>query len=125
MKIKSYLLGAALMVATFTATAQAVADNDPSRGTVLHYDLLASQATENGTATDAQFGEAAIGFGYVNGVVDTLNIYKVICIPQGVTRAQNMHIIQKYMDDHPTQWQYGSVVLITAAFRAAFPCQSK
>jgi Rap1a immunity proteins len=124
MKITSLLLGVGALFTALSVSAQnyeGVSSADPSRAQTLHDGLVAYQASEAGTATNEQYASAAFATAYVMGVVDALYGTK-ICPAHGVTRGQDFHIVLKYLDDHPGEWQLGSPAMIVRAFNTVMPC---
>jgi hypothetical protein len=108
----------------FMAPPSYAQDSDISSATVLHTYIGYSDAASSGTATRDQLTDAAIALGYIGGVADTIDS-TVACIPAHVTRAQELAIVVKYLNDHPDQWQIGSSVIIERALKASFPCPAK
>jgi hypothetical protein len=47
------------------------------------------------------------------------------CVTQGMTYAQMIAIVQKYLEDNPYQWHYGMSSLIWTALDLACPATGK
>ena len=54
--------------------------------------------------------------GAKNGLMD-------FCTPEGVTTAQGIRIVVKYLRDHPEHLNEDGMALTVASLRAAFPCK--
>ena len=45
------------------------------------------------------------------------------CLPKGVTLEQAIHVLLKYLNEHPDLTHEDAVTLALWAFKAAWPCQ--
>jgi len=68
--------------------------------------------------------------GWVHGLsagITVANLYTIgkiqICFPVGNSFGQMLHVIKKYIDDHPEQEHLNTEFLAYSALMAAFPCQ--
>jgi hypothetical protein len=61
--------------------------------------------------------------GYVSAMSDELQNEGYVCLPTGITRAQTVHVVMKYLRDHPEQRHLVASALIRAALQPAFPCE--
>lgn len=67
---------------------------------------------------------SAIGsyMGFVAGVSDALDGL-AFCIPAGVTLGQAGAVVNKYLKEHPEEWNESGTTLVARALRQAFPCK--
>lgn len=69
--------------------------------------------------------------GYINGMIDGIRIAKAlspekvaVCFPErGFTSFQAVKVVQRYLDVHPEKLNEDAMILTSAAFKQAFPCQ--
>ena len=59
--------------------------------------------------------------GFIAGVLDALN-GSSMCVPESVTRGQQIDVVRLYLGAHPEQRHYGGAVLVAMAFQEKFPC---
>ncbi|MFQ1864938.1 Rap1a/Tai family immunity protein [Aeromonas veronii] len=62
--------------------------------------------------------------GYITGVTDTLDGFS-FCIPNQVTRGQNVDIVTKFLSEHPEDRHKEGHVITAYALSLAFPCPTK
>jgi hypothetical protein len=72
----------------------------------------------------------AMCVGYLSGTLDGIRLMQkatgtiILCEPpQGITLAQWVAIIRKYLNDHPEQLHYMAASIIPGIVKQAFPCQ--
>jgi len=89
----------------------------------------ATSATSSGVGCRAANERSAIdrvdaGFcsGIVEGTMWSLQIAKLVCLPNGVTLGQGLKVLVKYMDDHPEELYEKTAELAARAFVKAWPC---
>lgn len=59
------------------------------------------------------------------GIVDGLSFQSPgICTPSGVTIAQGIRVVIKYIDDRPERLNENFKTLVLEALRAAWPCKN-
>ena len=68
--------------------------------------------------------ESGLYKGYITGVVDLSNGV-LFCTTPGVTRAQNVAIVTKYIKANPEKWNLPANVLVVDAMAEVFPCPKK
>ena len=71
--------------------------------------------------------------GWVAGLLDGVKVaegaYNVVpanvlfCVPDGATTKQAVHIIRKYIADHPEDEHHSTRVIAVVAISKAFPCR--
>lgn len=66
----------------------------------------------------------SLTIGYITGVVDAFNEV-LFCIPYGVTIGQANEVFIKWMREHPERWHESASILILAALKEVWPCESK
>ncbi|WP_182341852.1 Rap1a/Tai family immunity protein [Comamonas koreensis] len=72
---------------------------------------------------DAVFDQA-LGYGYVRGVIDSLN--KILfCIPHTVTGGQIVDVVYNHLQDNAKKRHQPAVDLTIEALQDAFPCPPK
>ncbi|MDP9160720.1 MAG: hypothetical protein M3O09_10910 [Acidobacteriota bacterium] len=63
------------------------------------------------------------GGGYCVGIVSGVsNTSTLVCPPIGVTRGQEIKVVQKFLADNPEKLQLRNTTLVEAALAKAFPC---
>jgi hypothetical protein len=62
--------------------------------------------------------------GYVLAIHDTF-FGEVICSPPAVTAGQMRDVVQKYLQENPTNRDMGAAVLSMIALGSAYPCPKK
>ena len=63
--------------------------------------------------------------GYVAGVFDALADVSHCVTADGVTQGQAVLIAKKYLESHPEELHMTADILLSRAFKAAFPCKKK
>jgi hypothetical protein len=77
-------------------------------------------------------GTFTAGFclGYLKGVAEMSRLREKVpqlppvCVPEAVTVGQVRNIVVRYLEEHPEEWHYSSIVLVTNALDEAFPCEA-
>ena len=59
---------------------------------------------------------------FLDGVVDTLEEHSMLCNSNGLTAAQLRAVANKYLNEHPENWNGPAANLVESALRQAFPC---
>jgi len=75
------------------------------------------------STTATEYLNYSFWLGQINGVLDTMLYYRMICLPDRVTVGQNLSIVMKYLRDHPKELHKEASYLIIQAFAEAFPCR--
>jgi hypothetical protein len=89
------------------------------------------KSPEDWTRTEILNDGYCIGWinGFVNGVLESEAIHYVptrlwlVCPPPGNSFGQMIHIVKKYVADHPELEHFGTETLALRALSAAFPCK--
>jgi len=75
--------------------------------------------------------QKGICMGYIVGLNDGIKVEAGLrdvtmpyCIPENVTNAQSMKVINKFINDNPAKAHMRTSVLATAALMDAFPCEN-
>ena len=63
-----------------------------------------------------------IALGYVGGVTDALG-GDVFCAPEGVTLAQAVDMVRKWLTDNPEHRHMSAAVLVAVILQRAWPCR--
>jgi Rap1a immunity proteins len=128
---KHHAVGFALATAGIAFSANGYAgpgwvgnDLKPKCDETIH--ALSDQSAWN-TGSALSSGQCA---GYIAGVIEGTRITSILdkagkypyCIPVTSTQLQDISVVEKYMNDHPEQWDMPAGLLITEAFKAAYPC---
>ena len=66
--------------------------------------------------------DAGFCSGIVEGTMWSLQIAKLVCLPNGMTLGQGLKVLVKYMDDHPEELHEKTAELAARAFVKAWPC---
>ena len=61
--------------------------------------------------------------GYILGVIETTTYSDLQCVPDGVTKAQTVLVVRKYLKDHPEDLHLDASYLVIKAIQAAWPCK--
>jgi hypothetical protein len=110
--VKNYPFVLALfLIATVNAAAQTSADYPDSAKFLA--DLCKNWDTNHINAIDAGYC-----LGYVSGVATSVED----CEGEHVTKAQELKVFQKYIDDHPEELDKTAASVIRNALLKAFPC---
>lgn len=67
-------------------------------------------------------GMKSIALGYVGGVTDSLG-GDVFCAPDGVTLAQAVDMVRKWLTDNPEHRHMSAAVLVAVILQRAWPCR--
>jgi hypothetical protein len=81
--------------------------------------------------TDTMHRGMCVGWiiGFVDGVLTTEAAHSIppraalICLPEGNSYGQMIHVIKKYIADHPELEHVGTEALALLALKTAFPCK--
>ena len=112
----------ALLAASLPAQATFI----PGDGTDLReymdkYDAMRKPGFEFSNATDAF--QVGVLVGYVEGIALALEAQKFVCPPNiGLSSANHLDIIGRYLKKTPKTEKEVGAVLIKAAFQEVFPC---
>ncbi len=68
--------------------------------------------------------------GYIAGVIEGTRVTSILdkagkypyCMPETTTPLQDISVVEKYLNDHPEQWDMPAGLLIDQAFLTAYPC---
>ena len=66
--------------------------------------------------------DAGFCSGIVEGTMWSLQIAKLVCLPNGMTLGQGLKVLVKYMDDHPEELHEKTAELAARAFVKAWRC---
>jgi hypothetical protein len=91
-------------------------------GTELKTFIDAADRIEAGRQRNGDFQDSASLRGYVMGVHDAMERL-ALCVPEGITVAQIVAIVKKYVKDNPEQWNKPANVLVVSALRPTFACK--
>jgi hypothetical protein len=61
-------------------------------------------------------------FGIVTGVISMMLLHKDFCPMPDATTGQGLRVVNKYLQDHPSQLNESLPILSFAALRNAWPC---
>lgn len=67
-------------------------------------------------------GMKSIALGYVGGVTDSLG-GDIFCPPEGVTLAQAVDMVRKWLSDNPEHRHMSAAVLVAVILQRAWPCR--
>jgi len=121
--MRCLVIGCALLVASLSAQATFI----PGDGTDLReylgkYDSMRNPGFKFSNATDAF--QVGVLVGYVEGIALTLESQKVVCPPNiGLSSANYLDIVDRYLKKTPRTEKEVGAVLITATFQEVFPCR--
>jgi Ssp1 endopeptidase immunity protein Rap1a len=77
--------------------------------------------SDNIRATSTESRDFAYCVGLVQGVGDALNEEGRIALPQGAGVGQLVHVVDKYLHDHPEELAERNTRLVIKALKKAFP----
>jgi Rap1a immunity proteins len=89
---------------------------------------LLRYCTDSSPADSVGIAKSAWCSGYLLGIDDmrkfsaTLPHRPTDCMPEGVTMVQVKRVVVDYLQEHPEELRYSSVVLVHNALKHAFPC---
>ena len=121
--MRRLVIGCVIGVASLSAHATFI----PGDGTDLRvymnkYEAMRKPGFEFENATDAF--QVGVLVGYVEGIALTLETEKVVCPPNiGLSSANYLDIVGRYLKKTPRADKEVGAVLITAAFQEVFPCR--
>ena len=112
----------ALLAASLPAHATFI----PGDGTDLReymdkYDAMRKPGFEFSNATDAF--QVGVLVGYVEGIALALESQKIVCPNIGLSSANYLDIVGRYLKKTPKTEKEVGAVLIMAAFQEVFPCR--
>lgn len=73
---------------------------------------------------------AGLCLGYLKGVAEMSRLREKlpklppVCVPDAVTVGQVRNIVVRYLEEHPEELHYSSIILVTNALDEAFPCEA-
>jgi hypothetical protein len=80
---------------------------------------------DGGAKTTADYMDWGFCDGWTRGYVEAMMLqsHPPACPPQTSTTDQGVHIIMKYIKDHPEQMHLPTPIIAMRAFKSAFPCE--
>jgi hypothetical protein len=90
-------------------------------GDRLHQLGLAVARNAKGTSTDEDVRNGFTFYGYIEGVLDSVND-KEVCVPTTVTIGQVGAMVSKFLDEHPEGWHYNASSVVVVALQSTFGC---
>ena len=109
--VRAFLVVLALLGATSSAMAGATSPTSSGAG--------CRKANERPVIDKVDAGFCS---GIVEGTMWSLQIAKLVCLPNGMTLGQGLKVLVKYMDDHPEELHEKTAELAARAFVKAWPC---
>jgi len=109
--VRAFLVALALLGATSSAMAAATSATSSGAG--------CRTANERSVIDKVDAGFCS---GIVEGTMWSLQIAKLVCLPNGMTLGQGLKVLVKYMDDHPEALHEKTAELAARAFVKAWPC---
>ena len=110
-EVRALLVALALLGATSSAMAAATSPTSSGAG--------CRTANERSVIDKVDAGFCS---GIVEGTMWSLQIAKLVCLPNGMTLGQGLKVLVKYMDDHPEELHMHAADLDVRAFVKAWPC---
>jgi len=109
--VRAFLVALALLGATSSAMAATTSATSSGAG--------CRKANERSVIDKVDAGFCS---GIVEGTMWSLQIAKLVCLPNGMTLGQGLKVLVKYMDDHPEELHEKTAELAARAFVKAWPC---
>jgi hypothetical protein len=72
---------------------------------------------------------AGLCLGYLKGAAEMSRLREKlpqlppVCVPDAVTVGQLRNIVVRYLEEHPEELHYSSIVVLNNALAEAFPCE--
>jgi len=73
--------------------------------------------------TPVEWYSVGLYSGFVDGVVDSLNVSGQICLPTGVSSGQTFDMVGKHLEDNPGDRNRSAVFLVFFVMISSFPCE--
>lgn len=78
-----------------------------------------------------QYVQMGICIGYVQGIINSELAIQIqtdgklasFCPPEEINNIQAVRIVEKYMKEHPEELHMHEYIIVTSAFKNAFPCK--
>lgn len=97
-------------------------------------EMCAAVGKDASAASDLEKFETGYCLGWITGLEDGLLVAEsahgvdkknaIFCLPVGNSYGQTLHVIEKFIADHPDKEHLSTDVIAVAALAIAFPCQA-